>query len=298
MTKAIISHTPLWESIDPIQIVSGPALQMGNLENWTDLRLSKYAGWLNSGSSLTIRVKVSQSGGIPDGVRAYVAALLDYRCHINQPVTKTVTIRWRAAVTNAVMQSDTMTVVYGQNEPWPKHILSIRAPYSPMTSVGAVEFQIDGSPTPLTIGAIWVGEILRLPDGVLRSWRMGFQDTGKMTVTRSLSGYSEPGRIARTIEMTIEGDWEQFFGGDVSFSSDVQTTLFRIGVSKHVLIIPRALQSAAPNSYDHQAIQRLAVFGHLVSPPSSTAAATASRQPSTQWSSSDPSVQPDLVDRQ
>lgn len=267
MTKAIISHTPLWERTNPIQLLSGPPLQIGTLSNWTDLRLSKHAGWTDSGSSLTIRVNVSQSGGIPDGVRAYVAALLDYRCPTNHPVTKIVIVRWRDMVTNAVMQSDTMTVVYGQNEPWPRHILSIRAPYSPMTSVGAVEFQIDGSPTPLTIGAIWVGEILRLPDGVLRSWRMGFQDTGKMTVTRSLSGYSEPGRIARTIEIALEGDWEQFFGGDVSFSSDVQTTLFRIGVSKHVLIVPRALQSAAPNSYDHQAIQRLTVFGHLVSPP-------------------------------
>lgn len=118
-----------------------------------------------------------------------------------------------------------------------------------------------GYPTSVTIGRLWLGDAIVLPNGVDGGWSIGFNDSGKLDVSAGLQAYESRRPRPRTLRMSITGmDCATAFGfteetGVATNAPYMQDMQMAIGTTGELIVIPR--MGIGPW------VARLGIYGHL-----------------------------------
>jgi hypothetical protein len=116
-----------------------------------------------------------------------------------------------------------------------------------------------------SIGRLWIGDALILPNGVDARWQQGVLEFGQLDTSAGRQAYENPAARSRTLMCPLSKlDTMQAFGfdeGDTS-AADVpciQSLQLDVGATGEVIVLPRTSSSIW--------MRRLGIYGHLAKPP-------------------------------
>ncbi|MFA5589789.1 MAG: hypothetical protein WDA70_03600 [Lysobacteraceae bacterium] len=116
-----------------------------------------------------------------------------------------------------------------------------------------------------SLGRLWVGDALVLPDGIDAGWSMTFRDSGSLDATDGQQWVQSPGVITRVMTIPLEGarDTETHWGfadGSEAISNRMSLHALQLeaGVTGEVIAVARTSTATWVN--------RTMVYGHIDSP--------------------------------
>lgn len=116
-----------------------------------------------------------------------------------------------------------------------------------------------------SLGRLWVGDALVLPDGIDAGWQMAFRDSGSLDATDGQQWVQSPGVITRVLTIPLEGarDTETHWGfadGSEAISNrmSLHALQHEAGVTGEVIAVARTSTATWVN--------RTMVYGHIDSP--------------------------------
>lgn len=116
-----------------------------------------------------------------------------------------------------------------------------------------------------SLGRLWVGDALVLPDGIDAGWSMAFRDSGSLDATDGQQWVQSPGVITRVLTIPLEGarDTETHWGfadGSEAISNRMSLHALQLeaGVTGEVIAVARTSTATWVN--------RTMVYGHIEQP--------------------------------
>ena len=127
----------------------------------------------------------------------------------------------------------------------------------------SASFGAGGGTLSFTAGALWLGPIWSLPDGIEATWSQAVSDPSTMGRSVGNQGYPRRRQRYRSFEgRAIHVPFAWAFGDETDATVlDIQQLLYRVGTTEPIALFPRT-QNAAGDVSVH-VMHRLGIYGHM-----------------------------------